>query len=359
MAEPIRWGILGTGGIARGFAADLRTCPDARLQAVGSRTAGSAEEFGARYGAAQTYGSYEELVADDDVDIVYVATPHHRHRDDCLLALDAGKAVLCEKPFALNADEAREVAGRARHNGLFCMEAMWTRFLPVVADARARVQRGEIGDLRSIVADFGYPTERRADNRFFNPKLGGGALLDRGVYGVSLAHWFFGPPKTVHGVASISDTGVDEQTAAVLGWPGERMAVLTSSLVARTQNTAMLVGSAGSLTLAEPFYCPPAIRLARYSTPDTTRSRASQMSRLAFAKVGAAKAAIATALRQASGRPGRDEHGYRYEAIEAMRCMRAGELESPTMPLDETIEILETMDEIRAQCGVVYPGELR
>ena len=359
MPEPIRWGILGTGGIARGFAADLRTIPDARLQAVGSRSVSSAQKFVAQDGAARAYGSYQSLVADGDVDIVYVATPHHRHRDDCLLALDAGKHVLCEKPFALNANEAREVIGRARKNGLFCMEAMWTRFLPVVIDARARIQREDIGQLRTIIADFGYPTERRMDSRFFDPKLGGGALLDRGVYGVSLAHWFFGAPATVRAVASLSDTGVDEQTAAVLGWADGRMAVVTSSLVARTQSTAMLIGTTGSLTLAEPFYDPPSVRLARFSTDSAASSRASQLAHLAASSVAAAATSVAANARRVRGATRGGTHGYRYEAIEAMRCLRAGMRESETMPLDETIQIMETMDAIRAQCGVVYPTEGR
>ncbi|MHB8514734.1 MAG: Gfo/Idh/MocA family protein [Dehalococcoidia bacterium] len=359
MVAPIRWGILGTGGIARGFAEDLRGIPDAQLLATGSRSAESADRFGAALGVPRRYGSYEALAGDPDVDIVYVATPHARHRDDCLLALGAGKPVLCEKPFTLNAAEAREVVERARARRLFCMEAMWTRFLPIVADARQRVLRGEIGALRTIFADFGAPTERRSDNRFFDPRLGGGALLDRGVYGVSLAHWYFGAPATVQAVASMGDTGVDEQDAVLLGWPDGRMAVITASLVARTHNTAMLVGTTGSILQHEPFYGPPGITVTRYPPPRRAGAGAGHRSNPALSAMKrAVRRAVQPVRRRGTYvRARTNGHGYRYEAIEAMRCLRAGATESAVMPLEESVQIMETMDRARAQWGLVYPQE--
>jgi predicted dehydrogenase len=354
----IRWGILGTGAMAEGFARDLKTIPDAELLAVGSRAQETAQRFASAHGVHRAYASYEKLVADPDVDIVYVATPHSRHRDDCLLALDAGKPVLCEKPFALHASEAREVVERARSQQLFCMEAMWTRFLPIMVDARQRVRRGDIGELQVIFADFGYPAERGDNNRFFAPDLGGGALLDRGVYGVSLANWFFGAPDTVNGVARLSETGVDEQFAAVMGWRDGRMASITASLTARTHNTATLVGTTGTIVLHEPFCCPPGITVNRFTAataPGAVRRSFSRLPALSpVRRILRAVRGLGTYVRSTlNGR------GYRYEAMESMRCLRSGLLESDVMSLDDTLAVMETLDRIREQWGLVYPQELR
>ena len=354
MADPVRWGILGTGGIARGFAEDLRTIPGAALVAVGSRDGASARAFAARFGAPRPHDSYEALVGDANVDIVYVATPHHRHRDDALLALDAGKAVLCEKPFALNAKEARDIATKARERGRFCMEAMWTRFLPILGLVRSRVGT-DIGDVRSIVADFGYAHERRPESRLFDPALGGGALLDLGVYGVSLAHWFFGPPSSVHAAGTIGGTGVDEQAAVLLGWPDGRMATVTTSIVAQTANTATLVGERGSITLEAPFCAPPAASVRRF----TSRSHAHGQGGGVMRRVLRGASRLAAAAGGGEGRitAARQGHGYQYEATEAMRCLRDGATESRVMPLDESVAIMETLDAARARLGLRYPGE--
>jgi predicted dehydrogenase len=354
--RPIRWGIFGTGAMAAGFAQDLKTIRDAELYAVGSRAEATAQRFATAYGVRRAHSSYEALVADPGVDIVYVATPHSRHRDDCLLALDAGKPVLCEKPFAINAAEAREVIDRARERGLFCMEAMWTRFLPIMTDVRGRVLRGEIGELQAVFADFGHPVERRDDNRFFAPGLGGGALLDRGVYGAALAHWFLGPPAEVHGVARMGRTGVDEQFAVVLGWDDGQMASLTGSIAARTHNTATLVGTMGSFLLQEPFWCPPGVTLQRFARPAAPSS---------VRRVLSCVPALGQARRVLRRLRGRGRHvraplngrGYRYEAIEVMRCLRSGRLESDIMALDDTFEVMQTLDRVRAQWGLVYPRE--
>jgi predicted dehydrogenase len=356
--RPIRWGILGTGAMAAGFVQDLKTVQDAELYAVGSRAEATAQRFATAYGVRRAHTSYEALVADPEVDIVYVATPHSRHRDDCLLALDAGKPVLCEKPFALNASQAREVIERARERGLFCMEAMWTRFLPILTDVRDRVLKGEIGELQAIFSDFGHPVERRDDNRFLALELGGGALLDRGIYGVALAHWFFGPPAEAHGVAKLARTGVDEQFAAVLGWDDGRVASLTGSMAARTHNTATLVGTTGSILLHEPFWCPPGVTIRRFGAPTAASSLPRSLLRLP---------GLGPARRVLRGLRGRGRHfraqlagrGYRYEAIEAMRCLRLGNLESDFITLDETLEVMQTLDRLRAPWGLVYPQESR
>jgi len=349
VAEPVRWGILGTGGIARSFAADLRTIPDATLAAVGSRDADAARRFAQRFDGEHAHASYEALVSDPSVDIVYVATPHHRHREDALLALDAGKAVLCEKPFAINAAQAREVAERARTRHLFCMEAMWTRFLPLVQEVRRRVRAGEIGALRSVSASFCVANERRPQSRLFAPELGGGALLDLGVYGVSLAHWFFGAPATVHATGSIGITGVDEHTVVLMGWPGGRSATATCSIVARQPNTATLVGETGTITLADPFCCPPSASLARFHPAGEARSPLRALRRRIARRLGRPDGQRIEAARE--GR------GYRYEAIEAMRCLREGRTESDVISLDDTIAVMETLDRARAELSLRYPGE--
>jgi predicted dehydrogenase len=349
MTDAVRWGILGTGSIARSFANDLRTVPDAVLAAVGSRDERGALRFAEGFGGVRAHGSYEAVVADPAVDIVYVATPHHRHRDDALLAIDAGKGVLCEKPFAINAAQAREIVDRARARGVFCMEAMWTRFLPLVQDVRRRVDAGEFGALRSVSTSFCVANERRPESRLFAPDLGGGALLDLGVYGVSLAHWFFGPPATVHATGAIGVTGVDEHTVVLMGWPGGRSAVVTCSIVARLPNEATLVGETGRITLAEPFCCPPSASLVRFDAGGGARGRVRAFRGRVLRRIGRA---AGTRIRMAG-----EGRGYRYEAIEAMRSLRAGQSESEVMPLEDTIAVMETLDRARADLALRYPCE--
>ena len=192
--RPIRWGILGTGRVAGRFAQALRELDDARLLAAGSRRLATAEAFARHHGVERAYGSYAQLAADPDLDIVYVASPHALHREHSLLCLEAGRAVLCEKPFALNATEAREVIASARSRGLFCMEAMWTRFLPAMRRLTELVDAGAIGELRMVTAQLGFPSEPDPSSRLFDPALGGGALLDLGVYPLALASQLLGRP---------------------------------------------------------------------------------------------------------------------------------------------------------------------
>lgn len=356
MAQTIRWGILGTGGIARGFAEGLKVLPDAKLQAVASRTAEKAEKFAREFGAVRGHGSYEALCADPEIDAVYVATPHHRHKDDCLLCLERQKPTLCEKPFTLNAAEAREVAAKAREKNVFCMEAMWMRFLPLIQEAREQIKRGAIGEPRALLADFGYPVAYEPKNRYFNPELGGGAMLDRGVYGISLAYFLFGPPSGVSGVAGLAPTGVDEQSAYTLTYADGKIAVLYAALRVRSTNTATLVGTRGRLTLTEPFFAPAHLRLLPYDepTPDSGNDNDSGSGGLASRlKQNPAAVALYRAAKKVMGggesvitRPAIG-NGYNHEAAEVMRCLRAGLTESPIMPLDETIAIMETMDRLR------------
>jgi predicted dehydrogenase len=327
-SEPIRWGIIGTGGIAAAFAADLQLLPGHRLAAVGSREGSRADAFAARFGIPHGHAGYDALVADPDVDVVYVATPHPAHAADALLALAAGKPVLCEKPFAMNATEAAAVVAAARERGLFCMEAMWTRFLPHMRRIRELLDAELLGDIRTVIADHGQrflPPDPAS--RLYAPELGGGALLDLGIYPVSFASSVLGAPTRVTAVSDATVTGVDAQTSIVLQDDAGRHAVLTTTLGARTPTTASITGTLGRIEIDPVWYQPTSFRLHTLS---------GSVQHFAEPRIG---------------------HGLRYQAAEVGRCLRDGELESPIMALDETVQIMRTMDTVRAQIGLRYPGE--
>ncbi|MFA6243998.1 MAG: Gfo/Idh/MocA family oxidoreductase, partial [Candidatus Hydrogenedentales bacterium] len=230
MIKTIRWGILGTGSIARQFARGLQSAEGAELSAVGSRAASTAESFAKEFGVSRCHGSYEALAGDPDVDVIYVATPHPMHKDNTLLCLNHGKAVICEKPFAVNAQEARAMVKTAHAKKLFLMEAMWTRYIPAVAKARQWVRDGKIGEVRMIQADFGFRAGWDETSRLLDPNFAGGALLDVGIYPISLAYFFMsGGPRRVLTTATIGDTGVDEQNAIVFEYASGALALLSSA----------------------------------------------------------------------------------------------------------------------------------
>lgn len=366
MQKIIRWGILGTGWISARFAEDLKSVSNAKLQAVGSRTLASAQQFAEPRGIARAYGSYEEFVKDPDIDVVYVATPHIRHKEDCILCLEAGKAVLCEKPFALNSRDAQAIVNIAREKRLFCMEAMWMRFLPMAQQVQEMIRNGVIGDVRFLTADFGYPTEFDPESRFFNPALGGGALLDRGVYPLSLAFFLLGKPIYVSGYAHVGSTGVDEQSTMVLGYKEGMTATLSSTLRTYASNSATIVGTRGKILIHDPFCRPEEISITHFSEDPVVMTTHSSKSpgglkedfklflkgNKLFRKLKALKpSSTQKRLQIAKG------NGYRYQAEEVVRCLTAGELESPIMPLDETVHILSVMDELRQSWNLKYPGE--
>lgn len=322
-----KWGILGTGWIAEKFAADVALLPDAQVVAVGSRTLHRAQDFAERFGIPHRHESYQALVADADVDAVYVATPHPLHATNALLAIEAGKAVLVEKPFTVDADQARRVVDAARRRGVFVMEAMWTRFLPHMVKIRELVTAGRLGEIRSVTADHGQWFPRDPRHRLFAPELGGGALLDLGVYVVSLASHLFGPPDEVIATSAPAFTGVDAQTAVILRYSGGRMAVLFTTVETRTATWASINGVDARIEIRGPFYAPVSFRLV---------TRDGNVEEFDLPHVG---------------------HGLYYEAAEVGRCLRAGLTESPLMPLTETIQIMEVLDEVRRQIGLRYPWE--
>ena len=319
---------MGTGAIAHKFAAGLAELDDAELVAVGSRARKTADEFGRTYGVPNRHASYEDLANDPRVDAIYVATPHPMHKENSILCLNAGKAVLCEKPFTVNAREAAELIGVARDKGVFLMEAMWTRFIPIVAKVRELVRGGAIGEVRMLSADFGFRAHPDAESRLFAPKYAGGSLLDVGVYAVSFVSMILGKqPESTAGLAHIGEMGVDEQGAWVFLYYKGEVAMMASAIRTTTPHQALVMGTEGHIQLQPPFWRGTKATL-------THASGESEELELPY-----------------------DGNGYQFEAAEVMRCVRGGKLESEVMPLDESLGIMATMDSIRCHWGLTYPME--
>lgn len=323
--KKIRWGILSTGGIAHEFARKSLITPGAELVAVGSRTAEAAEAFGAEFQIPHRHGSYEALAADPDVDIIYVATPHNLHYANTRLCLEAGKSALVEKAFTLNADQAADLVVLARQKHLFLMEAMWTRFLPAMAKVRDLVQSGAIGELRMVKADLGFRAEYRPEWRLLNRNLAGGALLDVGCYVVSFATMLLGNPTQVAGISHIGQTGVDEQSAILLGYPEGRQAVLSCAVRTDSSRDGWVLGTEGLLQLRPLF---------AWTNHIVLKPAGGKERHFHFRNIG-----------------------FQHEIAEAGRCLRVGLLESPLMPLDESVSIMRTLDSLRRQAGLRYPEE--
>ena len=322
-----RWGILGTGAIASQFVRGLRSVPEAEVLAVGSRSEASAAKFADTREILRRHASYHALASDPDVDVVYIATPHPFHAENATLCLEAGKAVLCEKPFCVNAAEAERVVRLAREKGLFIMEGMWTRFFPLMGEVRRLVSEGALGEVRMLNVDFGFRADPNPASRLFAPGLGGGALLDVGVYCVSFASMVLGRPSGSVGIPHLGETGVDEQTSVVLEHAGGRLANLSIGIRTTTPQEATIMGTEGYVRIHAPWWRPKSMTISRPGTEDEY---------------------IEAPL---SG------NGFNYEAAEVMRCLEAGKTESEIMPLDETVSVMRTMDSIRAAWGLKYPGE--
>ncbi|WP_372337728.1 Gfo/Idh/MocA family protein [Streptomyces sp. MK5] len=328
--EKVRWGILATGGIAAAFTADLVDLPDAEVVAVASRRTESAKAFADRFGIPRAYGSWEELAQDGDIDVVYVATPHSAHRAAAGLFLEAGRHVLCEKPFTLNLREAEELVALAGQHGRFLMEAMWMYCNPLVRRLKSLVDDGAIGDVRTVQADFGLAGPFPPSHRLRDPGLGGGALLDLGVYPVSFAHLLLGEPSDVAARAVLSPEGVDLQTGALLCWDGGALAQVHCSITGGTANDASVTGSKGRIDIPSGFFHPERFVLHRDGRdPEEFTADPADGPRTTL----------------------------RHEALEVMRALRAGETESPVVPLDGTLAVMRTLDTIRERIGVRYPGE--
>ncbi|WP_371671909.1 Gfo/Idh/MocA family oxidoreductase [Streptomyces sp. NBC_00289] len=328
--QRVRWGVLATGGIAAAFTADLVDLPDAEVVAVASRAKDSAEAFAERFGIPRAYGGWDALARDEDIDVVYVATPHSAHRQAAGLCLEAGRNVLCEKAFTLNAREAGELVALARGRGSFLMEAMWMYCSPLIRRLKALVDDGAIGDVRTVHADFGLAGPFPPSHRLRDPAQGGGALLDLGVYPVSFAQLLLGEPTDVMARAVLSEEGVDLQTGALLSWAGGALASVHCSVVGGTATTASVTGSRGRIDIPYGFFHPDRFVLHRDGRePEEFAADAADGPRSSL----------------------------KHEAREVMRALRAGETESPLVPLEGTLAVMRTLDAIRDRIGVRYPSE--
>lgn len=325
-APPLRWAILGAGGIAGAFAGAVTRHTRSQVVAVGSRDLQRATRFAGQHDIPRAHGSYEALVADPDIDAVYVATPHSEHRDHALLAIAAGRPVLVEKAFTRDAAAAQEVLAAAGAAGVFAMEAMWTRFLPHMVALRELVAAGGIGEPIGLVADHGQDMRHHPpSHRLHDPALAGGALLDLGVYPVSFAHDLFGVPDRITALGSRTATGVDGQVSLALGFGEVMQASLHTTLWARTATTAVVFGTEGRVELADRFYGPTSFALVRADGDGWTY---------------------------------RDHvvDGLQYEAAEVARCVAAGAQQSSVMGWQATLDVMHTLDEARRQVGVVFPA---
>jgi len=325
MTEHLRWGILATGGIAATFTKDLQLI-GVPVTAVGSRTEASARAFADQFGIPNAHGSYAELAADPEVDAIYIATPHPMHVAPALQALDAGKHVLVEKPFTMSEAEARAIVDRGAEKGLVVLEAMWTRWLPHMRRIREIIAAGTIGEVRALIADHDQKTNPDPAGRMQAPELGGGALLDLGIYPVSFAWDLFGAPDRVLALSDPTATGVDQQTSIILGFPGGRQAVLHTMLDGRGPGTAVVIGTEGRIEIERVWYMQTSFTV--YDPKDAVLERFDE---------------------RAEGR------GMQFQALELERIAAGGAPE--LLPPEESVGIMGTLDEVRRQIGLTYPGE--
>lgn len=331
----LRWGVVATGRIAHRVTRDLACLEDAELYAVSSRSRGSAQAFAAGHGFAVAYydgpsgSGYQQLFADPRVDVVYVATPHAQHFEVVRAALDAGKHVLCEKPFTINAGEARELVGMAEASGLFLMEAVWTRFLPATRRALELIRGGEIGTVRWVQADLGFPAAYDPKDRLWDPAAGGGALMDLAVYPLTWAIAALGFPAGLAASGHLNQDGVDVQNTIALQYAEGAAAQLTSSLQAAGPGTATISGTAGWIRTGSPLYNPRSLETCGLDG----HIRVEEFHE--------------------------ETEGFIHELRETARCIRAGLQESPLMPWKETVQVMQLLDQARAQLGLHYPNDQR
>lgn len=330
MQRTFNWGIIGLGRIARKFADDLKQLPNARLWAVASTSAGRARAFADEYGADFAYGRYEDIARCPSLDVVYVATPHVLHAANTLLCLENGIPVLCEKPFAMNAVEARRMIETARRKQVFLMEALWTFFIPAIENTLNLIEKKAIGDVTALQANFAFKTAFDPGSRLFDPKLGGGALLDIGIYPALLALRVLGKPApaNLHAAATFGPSGVDESCAFTFLYPGGRIAEGYCSVASDMPIQAWIYGTKGAIRLEPRWHHTRQIILMRDDDKGIVRTE-----RLEFPYPG---------------------HGYQFEAAHVMDCLSAGLLESERVPLDFTLDLIETLDAIREKIGLRY-----
>lgn len=320
----IRWGILGPGRIAHKFAQDLLTLPEAQLYAVASSSQQRADEFAKQYGATHAFGKYDDLLTLSDLDVVYVATPHTLHYENVLMLLKAGIAVLGEKPFAMNSQQVQEMVETARQNKVFLMEALWSRFMPGIVKALDLARSGAIGKVVSVKADFGFKAQFAPEGRLFNKALGGGALLDIGIYPLFLSYLMLGKPVSIKASATFGSTGTDEQCGMVLTYTDGQLALLDCTLQAKTDCIGIIQGELGQLRIHSRFHETKAITLHLEEQEPTLFDF------------------------------DRNTFGYDYEAKHVMQCLAEGRTESPLWSLDDSINLMALLDAVGAEAGIAY-----
>jgi predicted dehydrogenase len=327
MSTEFRWGILASGGIAQAFARDLSYFNHHIVAAVGSRAQESADSFAAEFPGCTAYSSYEALVADPTLDAIYVASPHPYHVSNTVLALNAGKPVLCEKPLTINAAEARQMKAAADANGVALMEAMWARFLPHMHKVREILASGILGDIWAVEADHGQRLSDYANPRHWEPSLGGGALLDLGIYPISFAHMVLGVPDKITSSATFTDKGVDASSTVIFDYKNGAQAILTSNMMVSTPCRATICGTLGKIEIDRTFYNPTSMRVIMHDGTTTEYSNDYK------------------------------GHGLRDQALEFERVVRSGAKSSAILTPEESILIMESLDEVRKQIGLIYPSE--
>jgi predicted dehydrogenase len=327
MSREFRWGILASGGIAQAFARDLSYFNHHIVAAVGSRSQEGADNFAAEFPGCTAYASYEALVTDPTLDAIYVASPHPYHVSNTVLALNAGKPVLCEKPFTINASQARQMKAAADANGVALMEAMWARFLPHMHKVREILASGILGEIWAVEADHGQRLSDYANPRHWEPSLGGGALLDLGIYPISFAHMVLGVPAKIRAAATFTDKGVDASSTVIFDYKSGAQAILTSNMMVSTPCRATICGTLGKIEIDRTFYNPASMRVIMHDGTTTEYPNDYK------------------------------GHGLREQALEFEKVVRNGEKSSKILTPDESILIMESLDEVRRQIGLIYPSE--
>ena len=325
MTSTINWGIVAPGRIAHKFAKDLALVPGAKLHAVASRNYDRAKSFAEQYGATHAYGSYEEMTACPDLDVVYIASPHTGHHAHTLLFLQKKIPVLCEKPLAINSRQVQEMVDTARSNDTFLMEAIWTRFIPVFEKTLEILQSGVIGELNTLRADFGFKAPFDPHGRLFDVALGGGSLLDVGLYPVYIATQIFGKPHQIQASAIKGKTGTDDNCAMIFSYPNDKLAILDSSVINNTRTTAVIYGEKGKIELHSRFHEGERATLSVYDNKEEE---------IYLPKTG---------------------FGYYHEIVAVNECLLTGKKECEKLPLDFSVLMMQNLDAVRRACGIVYP----
>ena len=321
----IKWGILGAGRIATSIADCLKYVPDSELLAVGSRDLLKAQNFAADYNIPRSYGSYEDLVSDSDVDVIYIATPHNLHLEHSLLALNHNKHVLCEKPLGVNQREVEIMIEKAGEKHLFLMEALWSRFLPNIIKIKKLVESGEIGEVKFMTASFCFRSNNEPENRLFNKDLCGGTILDIGIYNIFLSLLILGMPKSIKAMADISDQGIDNSCSYTFKYENEALAVMHSSFMATSPVIAEIHGSKGKIVLEDRWFCLGKVKLIPNDGSEEVFEYESK------------------------------SKGYQYEVQEVTDCILKGKTQSDQWSLNDSLKLVQLMDSVRKECGIVYP----